>query len=456
MDLSGQIVLAYLEEDDTRRVLYRVRPLMNEQGPITPEDLEAYGEEGYLRVAPDRQEQHSFKDRMGALGSLCVIDLRDTQASLGKVRPNKNYQPGRGETNRYIVYSDAVKALPRDLVYEVVTGANSVKALTGLYYLREGGRISGPHCPDNSLSCPDSQVLMPDCERLFLVEMPDHSSRMFYWPLREETPPQQAMPRQAMPEEPAPGQDGAPSPDFQPSPEQPTAEAARLAAPVPALALQEQFAMAAAQLHRVLSLSGFDISPPQAAHLLLLCLLSCRLQLVGDNLADARYAALTLLGLLPDGQAAMDTQVVNDEGLPLQLMYSDSSSMRRRIKRYLASPWPVVRLFSARGIPDMAPDFERLDLGALRAGLSGRRPPLSLQDEARLGALYGRLSHEGCALPLQLRARMADYLGYSAQLSQLEEESAFDLALRAYALPYLQARGYGDEEISELLDIENL
>ena len=63
MDLSGQIILAYLEEDDTRRVLYRVRPLLNEQGPISLEDLEAFGEEGYLRVAPDRQEQHSFKDR---------------------------------------------------------------------------------------------------------------------------------------------------------------------------------------------------------------------------------------------------------------------------------------------------------------------------------------------------------------------------------------------------------
>lgn len=460
VDLSGQIILAYLEEDDTRRVLYRVRPLLNEQGPISLEDLEAFGEEGYLRVAPDRQEQHNFKERMGGLGSLCVIDLRDTQASLGKVRPNKNYQPGRGESNPYIVYSDAVRALPRDLVYEVVTGANSDKALTKLFYLREGGRISGPHCPEGSLSCPDSQVLMPDCERLFLVEMPDHSSRMFYWPLQEDAARLAAVPF---------GQSTADVSDAaEEEPREESSAAAETAldetaGPQEPVILPEQeeppafaglFSASSALLHSGMTSAGFDLSPREAAHLLMLCLLSGRLQLVGDNLADSRHAAQTLVSLLPEGTAMTDSQAPAEEAAYLQLLYADSGSMRRRVKRYLASPWPVISLRSARGIPDIRKAKDRLDLAALKVRMAQGRPELTLVDETRLAAFFGRLGQEDCALPLQLRAQMADYLAYSAQLSPEDREGALELAFRAFALPYLQARGFGEQETAELLGLE--
>ncbi|HPY44135.1 MAG TPA: hypothetical protein PLO90_07210, partial [Clostridia bacterium] len=74
MDLTGQMILAYLEEDDVRRVLFRARPLLSARGAFTQEDLDELELDGFLRVAPDRQEQHSFKERMRSLGTLCLIN----------------------------------------------------------------------------------------------------------------------------------------------------------------------------------------------------------------------------------------------------------------------------------------------------------------------------------------------------------------------------------------------
>ena len=41
MDLSGRLFLAVIEEDNTQRVLFRVRPLLGEDGPIQQEELES-------------------------------------------------------------------------------------------------------------------------------------------------------------------------------------------------------------------------------------------------------------------------------------------------------------------------------------------------------------------------------------------------------------------------------
>ena len=133
MDLNGQLILAYLQEDDTRRVLFRVRPLMTEHGVFPPEEVEEFGNEGFLRIAPDRLEQHTFKERMRSLGSLCLIDLLEADSGLGKVRSNKNYAPDRNEPNRYIIYSDAVTSLPEGLLYEVVSEDKSAGALGSVY-----------------------------------------------------------------------------------------------------------------------------------------------------------------------------------------------------------------------------------------------------------------------------------------------------------------------------------
>ena len=61
MEFSGRFFLAAIEEDNTQRALFRVRPLLSEEGGIPPEDIDTLGDEGFLRVVPDRAEQHSFK-----------------------------------------------------------------------------------------------------------------------------------------------------------------------------------------------------------------------------------------------------------------------------------------------------------------------------------------------------------------------------------------------------------
>ena len=122
MELNGQLVLGWLEEDNPQRGHFRVRPLLLSGGPISPEDQAVYRDDGYIRIVPDKNEQRTFKDRMRKTGSLCVMDLRESPKENGKLRPNKNYAPSKGEKNRYIIYSvvsrDEVKK-----IMKVVTDA---------------------------------------------------------------------------------------------------------------------------------------------------------------------------------------------------------------------------------------------------------------------------------------------------------------------------------------------
>ena len=146
MDFSGRIVLSFIEEDNIQRAYFRIRPLLTEDGALTQADIDALPDEGYLRVVPDKNEQHTFKERMRDLGMLCVLDLYNLPADAVKIRTNKNYAPQRGENNQYIVYSDAVQAVPQHVFYEVITAENGEKekigrAVTPLCYLRSGGRI---------------------------------------------------------------------------------------------------------------------------------------------------------------------------------------------------------------------------------------------------------------------------------------------------------------------------
>lgn len=430
MDLTGQVILGFLEEDDSRRVLFRVRPLLSPLGLISPEDLEELEQDGYLRVAPDRQEQHSFKDRMRALGSLCLIDLRDAQSSLGKVRPNKHYQPGRGDSNRYIIYSDAVRELPGELVYEVVAEDKRASALTKQYYLRTGGRISGPHCPENSLSCPNSQTLMPDCDRLFLVEMPDGSSRMFYWPESERE--EEAITTEEQP--------------------QTTAQAEMEAAPAtPADSHLSQFDQAAGSVHKALAEAGFDLDEQQAGFLLLLCLLNSRVQLWGDNVADAHLAGKTLCALFGEGLCSVDSQAGEEDGDQLQLIYAQTLFVKRSLKRYHTAPWPVARLLSGPGFPALHPNLSKLDQASLLPSIRGACTVLDEQTRQRLTHMLQNTIKEGCALPLMMRAQMAEFLCFAQTLFENKTEEAFHYAQSVYALPYLQAKGYSADEAWELL-----
>lgn len=189
MDFSGRIILSYIEEDNTQRAYFRVRPLLTEEGVVSQSDIDALPDDGYLRVVPDKNEQHTFKERMRELGALCVLDLLNLPPDVVKIRSNKNYAPARGESNQFIVYSDAVQAVPQQLFFEVISAENSEKekiarAGTPLCYLRSGGRIYGPVSRATALEQEGAAPLAPDSEGLFSVTLPDGGERLFYWPRR--------------------------------------------------------------------------------------------------------------------------------------------------------------------------------------------------------------------------------------------------------------------------------
>ncbi len=185
MDFSGDLILAFLEEDNTQRGLFHVRPLLTESGPVPQDTIDAYQDTGYIRIVPDKNEQYTFKERMRTLGSMCLINLRDFPEDANKIRPNRNYAPNRGEVHQFIIYSNAVQQLPEDLVFEVVAGkpdAPVAQCVTPCCYLREGGRIEGPyHTADGSV-CGALSALRPDSGQLFSIALPNGQEKLFYWP----------------------------------------------------------------------------------------------------------------------------------------------------------------------------------------------------------------------------------------------------------------------------------
>lgn len=182
MDFSGRVFLASIEEDNTQRALFRVRPLLDAQGAVSQEDLDSIGDEGFMRVVPDKQEQYTFKERMRSLGAMCLIDLSRADADSHKVRPNKNYAPPRGEVNRYVIYSDVIQPVGDLAVCEVVADPRLSTPVTSCYYLRSGGHIQGPYDKSNGQPVDALSCIAPDSDRLFAVSMPDERERLFFWP----------------------------------------------------------------------------------------------------------------------------------------------------------------------------------------------------------------------------------------------------------------------------------
>lgn len=165
MNFQGKAVLVYLEEDNIARAYFRVQPLMTQDGPVGPMAAE-YPDEGFLRIVPDKNEQHTFKERMRTLSGLCLVDLRPFSMEANKIRTNKNYSPSRGENNQFIVYSDAVRALPEDLLYQVV-GENEVKnASTPQVYIRNGANIQGPFRREDGQNVGETVQLPPDSSEI--------------------------------------------------------------------------------------------------------------------------------------------------------------------------------------------------------------------------------------------------------------------------------------------------
>lgn len=186
MDFFNQVVLVYLEEDNIQRAFFRVRPLLRRQGPLTPAQIAHFPDDGYLRIVPDKDEQHTFKERMRTMCGVCTLNLRDILPEANKIRTNKNYSPMRGENNQYIVYSDAVQPVPDDQFYEVVAPENVHDAVTPLVYTRVGGHINGPVVRETGEEAENAQKLPPDSTGLFSVMLPTGVEKLFYWPSTPE------------------------------------------------------------------------------------------------------------------------------------------------------------------------------------------------------------------------------------------------------------------------------
>ena len=182
MDLSDQLVLAYLEEDNIQRAFFRIRPLLRKAGALTAQQIAEFPDDGFLRIVPDRNEQHTFKDRMRSLGNLCVLNMLHIPQEANKIRTNKNYAPERGESNRFIVYSDAVQSIPANEFYEVIAQGSEKDAATPFVYTRVGGNIHGPVDRATGEDAPNAGQLAPDSPGLIAVTLPNEIEKLFYWP----------------------------------------------------------------------------------------------------------------------------------------------------------------------------------------------------------------------------------------------------------------------------------
>lgn len=184
-EFPGESSFGFLEEDNITRAYFRIQPLLTQDGPVYADMKAAFPDDGFLRIVPDKNEQHTFKERMRSLSGLCMMDLRQLPADANKIRTNKNYSPARGETNQYIVYSDAVRAMPDDLLYQVVAESDVKTAATPFVYIRNGANIQGPFQREDGQSAGETMKLPPDSAEIHAVT---HNGQelLFYWPVKAE------------------------------------------------------------------------------------------------------------------------------------------------------------------------------------------------------------------------------------------------------------------------------
>lgn len=237
MNFQGKAVLVYLEEDNIARAYFRVQPLMTQDGPVGPMAAE-YPDDGFLRIVPDKNEQHTFKERMRTLTGLCLVDLRLFSMEANKIRTNKNYSPSRGETNQFIVYSDAVRVLPEDLLYQVVGESEVKNASTPLVYIRNGANIQGPFRREDGQNVGETVQLPPDSSEIHSLTV-NGQEQLFYWPRKaEREAPKPAEPAEA-PKPAAPAPAPAPAPQAAAPAPAPAPAAAPAAPEAPANAFDQ-------------------------------------------------------------------------------------------------------------------------------------------------------------------------------------------------------------------------
>ena len=180
--INGTITLAFLEEDNQQRVIFRVVPLCTREGVVFREKNVDFPDQGSLRIVPDKREQSTFKERMRAMGCLCAIHLCSEGKELAKVRQNRNYDPGQGENNQFAIYSDVICEFADDGVFEVFDeGADTAAALSAKVLLRRGMVLYGPAERGVPLGGAGLRPFGNDSYLMQAVETADGREHTFYW-----------------------------------------------------------------------------------------------------------------------------------------------------------------------------------------------------------------------------------------------------------------------------------
>ena len=184
-DINGTVTLAYVEEDNKQRVIFRVIPLCTREGVSFHDASEDFPDEGSLRIVPDKREQSTFKERMRDISGLCAIHLvNDGAKELIKVRQNRNYAPDAGEKNKLAIYSDVVCEFAEDGCFEVVQpGHDASGALTCKVIIQKDKVLYGPVLKEEASSA-SLDSLHPFGNDRFLLQNIQNDllgSRTIYW-----------------------------------------------------------------------------------------------------------------------------------------------------------------------------------------------------------------------------------------------------------------------------------
>ena len=183
-EINGTITLAYVEEDNRQRVIFRVIPLCTREGSVFHGSAEDFPDEGSLRIVPDKREQSTFKERMREAGGLCAIQLASDGKELMKVRQNRNYAPEEGEKNQFAIYSDVICELTEDGCFEVVEpGTDASAALTAKVLLHKDKMLYGPVEKQQAQQAAVEELKPFGNDRFLLhtIETPSLGRHVIYW-----------------------------------------------------------------------------------------------------------------------------------------------------------------------------------------------------------------------------------------------------------------------------------
>ncbi|MBP3647945.1 MAG: hypothetical protein J6K55_16185 [Clostridia bacterium] len=183
-EINGTITLAFVEEDNRQRIIFRVIPLCTREGSTFHGGAEEFPDEGSLRIVPDKREQSTFKERMREINGLCVITLNSDGKELMKVRQNRNYAPDQGEKNQFAIYSDVVCEFNEDGCFEVVQSLNdAASAMTARVLIQKDKMLYGPVAKQEaqSMSMDSLKPFGNDRYLLHTIEAPQVGKHLICW-----------------------------------------------------------------------------------------------------------------------------------------------------------------------------------------------------------------------------------------------------------------------------------